>query len=418
MTPNNPAGSPTGPNKLQPYPVITGTFGQQVDGTLTAAPSTKYTLSFYSNTDPDPSGYGQGQTSAGSLVVTTDATGLATFSYYAPYSVPALTVDQYISATATDPSGNTSEFSNNAVVLPPSLQLPVASVDSTVPVAAQGQSVTFLGTVAASEAAGPATGLVGFVVDGTVIGFAPLNSLGIATFTTDQLPVGTDSVTLAYLGDATHPSAFSAPFSQKVTPARNPSPLTVVYSTDQAAAVTSPVTFVGVVAPTTAGTPTGLVGFVVDGSVVGFARLNSLGIATFTTNTLAAGTHSVTLAYLGDSTFSPTFSPAYSQQILSADELPRPTTVVYSTTPSAPVGAPVTFVGVVSPTTVGTPTGLVVFLVDGLEAGTAELNSLGIATFTTNTLSVGTHQIILGYVGDLTHYETDSETYTQQIVPA
>ena len=55
----------------------------------------------------NPSGYGEGERFFASLTVTTDDTGNAAFTLAVPIAVD---VGSFISATATDPSGNTSEF--------------------------------------------------------------------------------------------------------------------------------------------------------------------------------------------------------------------------------------------------------------------------------------------------------------------
>ena len=113
VTLNTPGGPHTGPNDLQNFPVITSVSGDGSDtsilGTLNAAPSTAFTIEFYSSPTADPSGYGQGKTLLGRLPgVTTDAVGNASFSD----SVPVfLAPGQVVTATAIDPAGNTSEFS-------------------------------------------------------------------------------------------------------------------------------------------------------------------------------------------------------------------------------------------------------------------------------------------------------------------
>src|SRR5262249_11367811 len=57
----------------------------------------------------------QGQTLLTSITVTTDATGNASFTA----TVPAVPIGFAISATATDPAGNTSEFSQDVTVTDP-----------------------------------------------------------------------------------------------------------------------------------------------------------------------------------------------------------------------------------------------------------------------------------------------------------
>ena len=107
----NHAGTTTGPNNLQNYPLITAAMPGSttvISGTLTSLPSTTYTLDFYADTTPDITFYGPGQTYLGSISVTMNSSGTASFT--ASLSA-ATTTGQWVTATATDPSGDTSEFS-------------------------------------------------------------------------------------------------------------------------------------------------------------------------------------------------------------------------------------------------------------------------------------------------------------------
>jgi titin len=99
-------------NYDQPAPVLTAArsraSGTNVTGTLTARISTRFTLEFFSNTDCNPSGYGEGRVFLGTLAVMTNAAGTAGFKT----SLDAVVgPGQYLTATATDPNGNTSGFS-------------------------------------------------------------------------------------------------------------------------------------------------------------------------------------------------------------------------------------------------------------------------------------------------------------------
>jgi hypothetical protein len=80
-----------------------------VVGALSGAPSTAYRLEFFVNPVCDPSGFGQGETFLGAAEVATDATGQAPFTATLRVAAGA---GQFVTATATDPSGNTSAFSN------------------------------------------------------------------------------------------------------------------------------------------------------------------------------------------------------------------------------------------------------------------------------------------------------------------
>jgi parallel beta-helix repeat protein len=102
-----------GPNYLQNYPVLASVSsgaGTLVSGTLNGQKNTQFTVDFFSNPAHDPSGYGQGQTYLGSTTVSTDDNGNVTFA--ADLAFGNLT-GQWITATATDPNGNTSEFSKD-----------------------------------------------------------------------------------------------------------------------------------------------------------------------------------------------------------------------------------------------------------------------------------------------------------------
>ena len=117
VTPNHPGGAIPGPNNLQNYPVLTSavsTGGKTtIMGTLNGAASSRYLIQFFANVAADPSGYGQGQTLIGSITVTTDSNGNASFTATFTATVPS---GQFVIATATDSTGDTSEFAQDVVV--------------------------------------------------------------------------------------------------------------------------------------------------------------------------------------------------------------------------------------------------------------------------------------------------------------
>jgi hypothetical protein len=79
-----------------------------LQGNLRSTANTTFTLQFFSDPVCDPSGLGEGQRLLGTLTVTTDAFGIAAFTFTASPGVPT---GQFVSATATDAANNTSEFS-------------------------------------------------------------------------------------------------------------------------------------------------------------------------------------------------------------------------------------------------------------------------------------------------------------------
>jgi hypothetical protein len=114
VTLNDDQDADGGPNGLQNFPVLSA-LAPRSDSTrltveMSAAPRTTYAIEFFENDSSDPSGYGEGQWYLGAASLTTDAHGTAT----ATLDLPALSRGAYITATATDPDGNTSEFSRAA----------------------------------------------------------------------------------------------------------------------------------------------------------------------------------------------------------------------------------------------------------------------------------------------------------------
>ena len=116
-TPNDPSDADTEANDIQNFPIITsietltpqGT-GTRIQGVLHSAPDTTYDLDFYENAGCSnfPREFLEGEVYIGSNQVTTDGAGEAIIDVTIPVSVAA---GARIAATATDPSGNTSEFS-------------------------------------------------------------------------------------------------------------------------------------------------------------------------------------------------------------------------------------------------------------------------------------------------------------------
>ncbi len=114
----DPGDGDTGPNGLQNAPVLTGIdYGPPTVAhfILSSAPSTTYDIDVYANLlcVAQPTAYAGGEEMVGTTQVTTDASGLATIDF--PMPSPLL-VGQGASAIATDPGGNTSEFSQTILL--------------------------------------------------------------------------------------------------------------------------------------------------------------------------------------------------------------------------------------------------------------------------------------------------------------
>ena len=114
VTRNDPGDIDTGSNALQNFPLILsvtpGASTTHVAGILNSTATTSFDVDLYAVPlcQSPPQGYLQGDAFLGTLVVTTDGSGNASFGTDVPQ---VLAPGQRVTATATDPSGNTSEFS-------------------------------------------------------------------------------------------------------------------------------------------------------------------------------------------------------------------------------------------------------------------------------------------------------------------
>jgi hypothetical protein len=107
QTPNDPGDKDTGPNGLQNFPVLTSAKNvttTTVTGKLNSNPNKTYNVQFFSN----PSGGDEGRVFVGQKNVTTDGSGNASFTFKTASKVAK---GRTITATASDPAGDTSEFS-------------------------------------------------------------------------------------------------------------------------------------------------------------------------------------------------------------------------------------------------------------------------------------------------------------------
>jgi hypothetical protein len=179
--------------------------------------------------------------------------------------------------------------------------------------AGAGQAITLTARVAASAGGSP-TGTVTFFNGSTSLGTGAL-SAGTATFTTSSLVAGTYSITAVYNGDSTFAASTSAAVSLTVTTTIGTT-TTLTASATSAAAGTD-LTFTAAVAAASGSTPAGTVTFFDGTSTLGTGTLDNAK-ATYSTSSLATGTHSITAAYAGNTTDAPSTSAPVSVTITAA----------------------------------------------------------------------------------------------------
>jgi len=339
-----------------------------------------------------------GATSLGTTVV---SGGVATFSTttltVASHSITALyNADiNYNSST----SGTVVQVVNGKVNT-------TATLGSSQNPSQESSSVTFTATVSPVSGVVTPTGTVTFKDGAATIGTGTLNGSGVAILSISSLTAGTHSITAAYAGDAGNNSSTSSAVSQKVIG----STTTTVVSNHNPSVFNQSVTFTATVS-VSAGTPTGTVTFMDGASTLGTGTLSGTN-ATFSTSSLAIGTHGITAVYGGDANYNGSTSPNLNQVV---NQGATTTSVVSSLNPSLQ-GQNVTFTATVSAAapSSGTPTGIVTFKDGASTLGTGTLSG-NTATFSTNALTIGTHTITASYGGDANYASSNSGNLSQVV---
>ncbi len=225
--------------------------------------------------------------------------GGATQTYTAPFTV---------SGAGTHTVKYHSVDNSGVVEADKTLSLTLASkqtqttIKSSANPSAFGQSVTFTATVSAAMGTGTPTGTATFRDGSTALVTVSLTA-GVATFSTTTLAAGTRSITAVYNGDSNFNSSTSAALTQIVRPTTT----TAVRASVNPSTFRQPVTLTANITSPATGTPTGTVTWLDRGVSLGNSALSN-GTATLTTSALAAGVHSITAIYQGDSNFLPSAS--------------------------------------------------------------------------------------------------------------
>jgi hypothetical protein len=186
-TPNDPGDADTGPNDQQNFPILKSVFhgasSTRIVGKLDSAASTTYFLDFYANPSCTrfPRDFDEGETYLGSAQVTTGGNGHASFDVTLPVATEA---GARIAATATDPVGNTSEFSQRIVFsMTPASGPPTGGLNVTI------NGTDFAQPVALSIGGVPVP--YTFVNDRTLYSVSPSLSAGVAYDVVATTPDGT-----------------------------------------------------------------------------------------------------------------------------------------------------------------------------------------------------------------------------------
>lgn len=268
------------------------TYGQSVKFTATVtsgAGTPTGTVTFKDGTTT----LGTGTLSGGTAAFTTAALAGGTHSITAVYGGSA--------NFATSTSAVLKQTVNKAAT--------TSKVTSSVNPSAYHQSVTFTAKVTSSG--GTPAGTVSFK-DGTTVLATKTLSGGSATYATAALAVGTHSITVVYNGNGNFKTSTSTALTQTVNKATTK---TALASSKNPSTLGTAVTFTATITGQYGGTATGTVTFKDGTKTLGTGTVNSSNKATYTTSTLAVGTHSITATYGGDTHYKTSTSPVLSQVV-------------------------------------------------------------------------------------------------------
>ena len=270
--------------------------------------------------------------------------------------------------------------------------------------AALGSTVTFTASVT-GDAAQP-TGNVRFFDGTTLLGTVATTASGTATFATNSLSLGSHAITANFTGDAQDSPSTSAVTTQViqnaavVTLSANASSVKVGESVQLTANVA------------VSGTPpTGVVVFYDGTTTLATSSLGTNGSAVTTINSLAAGTHTLSAVYKGDTNTLPGTSPTISEVV--AKWLVGLT--LSSSKATSVIGDPLTVSVTVTPSSTVTPSGSAVLKDGATTLGTLTLDATGSASYDASAFPVGTHVLSVNYLGDDTNASSTSASYTQTI---
>jgi hypothetical protein len=338
--------------------------------------------------------------------VPVDANGNATLA------TTALPVGTQTVTATFNPTGIylTSSASLNEAVYPAIAVATLGNISSPI---TTGTLMTLSTTVVAVPSGATPTGTVNFTLNGLPLGSAPIVN-GVANLSTSALPVGTDTISCVYTGDATY-TAVGCQNTQNVTVSNAPATtsMTLTPSANPAGAF-APFSLTSVLTSNAAPVPSVLVAFSVDGSAIGTKTTNAQGTIVDSPGggvQLAPGQHTVTASFAGNASY----AAATATVIETVNRVPTsliltapPSSVTYGTAVALSATLTDTLTGMAETALDGSglePSGTVTFYANGTALGTVSVINPGIAIMrtvglTTTALPTGTDTITCVYSGD------------------
>jgi len=304
--------------------------------------------------------------SGGTATFTTNTLTIGTHSLSAEYSGDSIN------------AAVTSSIATVAITqLTPSLVLSTSSTSVT-----YGTMVTLSATLTGGASA---TGTVTFMDGGTTLGTASISG-GSASLAINTLPSGTHTITANYSGDTYNAASNSSAVTVTVGKV---AAAVALSASPTSASLGSNVTLTATI---TGSTPSGTVIFRDGGATLATVAVAS-GTASFSTSTLAIGSHNISAQYSGDSNNTAATSAAVTVSMGKA----TPTLSLASSAATLNEQAPLTLTATLAGG--ASPTGTVSFMDGASTLGTVPLSGPS-ASLTLSTLAVGSHNLSAVYNGD------------------
>ena len=271
-----------------------------------------------------------------------------------------------------------------------------------------GSSVTFVATVVnISPIIGMPTGSVSFYEDSNLLQVVPLDSNDMASINVSGMSVGNHQIQAFYSGDADFAGSSYA-LTQTVVQAASATSLS---SSANPSVNGQSVILTAAVTGSASAVPSGSVVFFDGTTQIGSAVLDATGHASISTSGFAIGSHALSVSYLGDNNYTGS-SASLNQQVNKVNTMVALTS---SADPSV-VGQSVTFTATVSLVGAGSSplNGTITFLDGGTAVVTANVTN-GVATWTTTSLTAGTHSITAAFSGNTTANASTSAPLSQVV---
>jgi hypothetical protein len=277
-----------------------------------------------------------------------------------------------------------------------------------------GQPVNFTAYVTGGNLADRVGEIVTFLDGTTVLGTSPLYGFGQGVIMLPGLSAGIHVITAVYGGDDQYHGGVGSLVETVNLPTQTPTSATLTVPTRDPQPVGMPLTFTATVS---GGSAEGRVGetvtFLDRNLVLGTGTLDASGRATFTTSSLAVGTHTVAAVYAGDTNSSG--SSATLAVTVVTVPLVLSSTDLSASPASSTVGQQVMFTVTVrfGPLDPRGLTFTVTFRDGNTVLATLPLDGNFQAVYSTSSLSLGSHVITATYNGNVATQTSAGELHYQ-----